>query len=113
MAEMSDDNSLKEAHIDPQVIQGCQIKFRTLTLSDFWCGQLVAFPGLAKSALEKIIPFPTTYLCEKAFSTMLDIKTKARNRLQAGLYHDMRVALAETKPEFDKLVAQKQQKKSH
>ena len=44
---------------------------------------------------------------------MLHIKTKARNRLQAGLYHDMRVALAETKLEFDKLVAQKQQQKSH
>lgn len=54
-----------------------------------------------------------TYLCEKAFSTMLQIKTTAGNRLQMGLLHDMRVALTNTRPRFEKLVAHKQQQKSH
>ncbi|XP_068232174.1 protein FAM200C-like [Palaemon carinicauda] len=105
LADMDDDDNLKEELIDLQVNQGCQTKFRTLPLSGFWCDQLVAYPGLAKAALEMIIPFPTTYLCEKAFSTMLQIKTTARNRLQIGLLHDMRVALANTKPRIEKLVA--------
>ncbi|KAG0725580.1 Protein ZBED8 [Chionoecetes opilio] len=113
LADISDADNLKEELIDLQVNQGCRTKFRTLPLSDFWCDQLVAYPGLARAALEMIIPFPTTYLCEKAFSTMLQIKTIARNRLQGGLLHDMRVALTNTKPRFQKLVTHKQQQTSH
>ncbi|KAG0715900.1 Solute carrier family 2, facilitated glucose transporter member 3 [Chionoecetes opilio] len=89
LADMSDADNLKEELIDLQVNQGCQTKFRTLPLSGFWCDQLVAYPGLARAALEMIIPFPTTYLCEKAFSAMLHIKTIAQNRLQGGLLHDI------------------------
>ncbi|XP_068228021.1 protein FAM200C-like [Palaemon carinicauda] len=103
LADMEDDDNLKEELIDLQVNMGCQTKFRTLPLSGFSCHQLV----------EIIIPFPTTYLCEKAFSTMLQIKTTAQNRLQIGLLHDMRVALANTRPQIEKLVAYKQQQKSH
>ncbi|KAG0718810.1 Protein ZBED8 [Chionoecetes opilio] len=99
LADRSDADNLKEL-IDLQVNQGCQAKFRTLPLSGFWCDQLVAYPGLARAALEMIIPFPTTYRCEKASSTMLQIKTIARNRLHGGLLHDMRVALTNTKPQF-------------
>lgn len=114
LADMDDDDDdLKEELIDLQVNQGCQTKFRILPLTGFWCDQLAAYPGLARTALEIIIPFPTTYLCEKAFSTMLQIKTTARNRLEMGLLHDMRVALPNTRPRFEKLVAHKQQQKSH
>ncbi|XP_068232064.1 protein FAM200C-like [Palaemon carinicauda] len=111
LADMEDDDNLKEELIDLQLNQGCQTKFRTVPLSGFWRDQLVAYPGLAKAALEMIIPFPTIYLCEKAFSTMLQIKRTARNRLQIRLLHDMRVALANTKPRIEKLVACKQQPK--
>ena len=105
LADMGDDGNLKEELIYLQVNQGCQTKFRTLPLAGFWCDQLIAYPGLARAALEK--------RCEKAFSTMLQIKTTARNRLQIGLIHDMRVALTNTKPRIEKLVAHKQQQKSH
>ena len=113
LADMDDIDNLKDELIDLQVNQGCQTKFRTLPLSGFWCDQLVSYPGLPRMALEMIIPFPTTYHCEKAFSTMLQIKTTARNRLQIGLLHDMRMALANTKPRIEKLVSSKQQQKSH
>ncbi|XP_068200720.1 protein FAM200C-like [Palaemon carinicauda] len=79
LADVDDDNNLKEELIDLQVNQACRTKFHTLPLSGFLCDQLVAYPGLAKAPLEMNIPFPTTYLCEKAFSTMLQIKTTARN----------------------------------
>ncbi|XP_068205215.1 protein FAM200C-like [Palaemon carinicauda] len=107
LADRDDDDNLKEEVIDLQVNQLCQTKFRTLLLSGFWCDQFVAYPGLAKAVLEMFIPFPTTYLCEKAFSTMFQIKTTARNRLQIGLLHDMRMALANKKPQIEKLVAYK------
>ncbi|XP_068209197.1 protein FAM200C-like [Palaemon carinicauda] len=108
LADMDDDDNLKEELIDLQVNQGCQIKFRIVPLSGFWCDHLVAYPGLSKAALEMIISFATTYLCEKAFSAILHIKTTARNRLQIGLLHDMRVALVNIKPRIEKLVAYKQ-----
>ena len=68
--------------IELQQSQVQQQLFRTTTLSTFWCHQIVAYPLLPEKALEIFIPFVTTYLCEKSFSTMVDnIKTKKRNRL--------------------------------
>ena len=37
LADMRDNDNLKEEHIDLQVNQGCQVKFRTLPLSDILC----------------------------------------------------------------------------
>ena len=93
---MSNADSLKEDFVDLQENQGCETKFRASSLSHFWCDQLVAYPGLARAALQMTILFPTTYLCKKAFSTMLLIKTAVRNRLHGGLLHSMSMALAKT-----------------
>ena len=82
---MSDADSLKNEFIDLQENQGCETKSRATSRSHFWCDQLVAYPGLARAALEMITPFPTTYLCKKAFSTVLLIKTTVRNRLHGGV----------------------------
>ena len=63
-------------------LQQSQVKqqlFRT-TLSTFWCYQIVAYPLLPKKAIEILIPFVTTYLCEKSFSTMVDTKTKKKEQ---------------------------------
>ncbi|XP_019202536.1 protein ZBED8-like [Oreochromis niloticus] len=91
--------------IEIQQSQVQQQLFRTTTLSTFW------YPIIAKKALDFLIPFVTTYLCEQSFSTMLDIKTKKRNRLFCE--NDMRVALAKVKPRISELVSQRQQQKSH
>ncbi|KAG0725616.1 Protein FAM200A [Chionoecetes opilio] len=114
LADMSDADNLKEELIDLQVNQGCQTKFRTVPLSGFWCDHLVAYPGLARAALEMIIHFQLL-ICVKRHSifTMFQIKTIAWNRLHCGLLHDMRVAQTNRKPRFQKLVAHKHQQKSH
>ena len=49
---------------------------------------LQEYPKLAKRALEALIPFPTTYLCEAAMSTIVNIKTMYSNRLRVA--NDMR-----------------------
>lgn len=58
-----------------------------------------------------LIPFATTYRCETGFSTLVTLKTKARNRL--NVEHDMRCALSETEPNVVKLANAKQFQPSH
>ena len=91
---MSDADGLKEEFIHLQENQRCETKFRALSLSHFWCDQLVAYPGLVRAAMKMTTPFPTIYLCEKAFSTMLLIKTTAGNRLYGDLLHSINMGLA-------------------
>ena len=90
---MSNADNLKEEFIDLQGNQGCETKFCASTLSHFWCDHLVAYPGLVKVALEMIARFPTIYLCKKAFTTVLLIKTTVQNHLHGGLLHSMSMGL--------------------
>ena len=85
--------------------------FKTTMLSSFWCHQIVTYPAIAKKALEILIPFVTTYLCEQSFSRILDIKTKKNNRLSCE--NDMRVALAKVNHRISKQVSKRQQQQSH
>ena len=63
------------------------------------------------AALKVLILFATTYHCDAGFSTMVTIKTNARNRLD--LAHNLRCALAVTKPRISQLVKKKQFQPSH
>jgi hypothetical protein len=42
------------------------------------------YPELAREGLNLLVPFATSYLhvCELTFSSMVDLKTRKRNRLQ-------------------------------
>ena len=69
------------------------------------------YPELAKRALEALILFPTTYLCEASMSALVNIKTTYRNRLR--VVNDMRNALSNINPRIDELVSKRQEQKSH
>ena len=69
------------------------------------------YPELAKRALEALISFSTTYLCEAAMSALVNIKTTYRNRLRVA--NDMRIALSNITSRIDELVAKKQEQRSH
>ena len=84
--------------IDLQSCRKSQLEFENLKLENFWCSQLLTFPRLAKKALTILIPFITTYLCEKGFSTILHIKN-ARKK-QVGHSDDMWVALSKKRTAF-------------
>ena len=62
-------------------------------------------------ALRVLVPFASTYLCEAGFSTIVNIKTKTRNRLDVE--DDMRLALTNARPRISKLDAQMQHQASH
>ena len=69
------------------------------------------FPQLAKSALNILVPFATTYLRESGFSTLVSIKSKPRNCLDRR--DDMRVAITKKEPRFKLIIGKMQQQKSH
>jgi hypothetical protein len=67
------------------------MQIQNLTLEQFWFTQLKTLPCLVKAALQNLMPFASTYLCEVGFSSLVHIKTKARNRPNVTDY--IRVAL--------------------
>lgn len=88
-----------------------KVEFQNYDLSTFWIKTGAEYPVLSNRALKMLIPFATTYRCESGFSTLVTLKTKARNRL--NVEHDLRCALSETKPNIKKLVNAKQYQPSH
>ena len=108
---LSQDNLLQEQFIDLVNDGNARRLFSEKSCSDFWIKMAQTYPDISKMALKVLIPFPTTYECESAFSALLAIKPKARNRLDA--IHDTRVALSKTEPNIAELIAQKQVNPSH
>ena len=108
---IEDRDMAKDELIELKRNQKVKMEFDSMELTTFWCHQLKVFPLLTERALNVVVPFVTTYLCETGFSTLLYIKTKARNRLNAG--EDMRLALSKTVPRFNEIIEKKQQQKSH
>ena len=88
-----------------------KVLFSTLTLPQFWCSMLSTYPLVAQIATKSILPFPSTYLCESGFSSLLTIKTKNRNRLDVG--PDLRCCLSKTEPRISLLVTKKQFQSPH
>ncbi|XP_063847651.1 SCAN domain-containing protein 3-like [Scylla paramamosain] len=88
-----------------------KMKFETESLTVFWSSVAASYPNLCDLAFRHLLPFSSTYSCEAAFSQLLHIKTKYRNRLEVK--HDLRCALSETKPRIKKLVDNLQHHPSH
>ena len=56
-------------------------------------------------AIETLLPFPSTYLCEAGFSTMTYLKGKCRNAL--NIHAPLRVALSSIELQLEKLIEKK------
>lgn len=66
---------------------------------------------MAREALNLLLPFATSYLCELTFSAMVDIKTKKRNRLQ--LEKDLIINISKIALRNDRPLRNKQAQTSH
>ena len=86
-------------------------EFHSCKLKEFWVKMQDCYPKIGIQALNILVPFFSTYLCECDFSALLTIKSKARNRLH--VQSDIRCALSTTLPDIEKLVAKKQGHPSH
>ncbi|XP_067950356.1 zinc finger BED domain-containing protein 5-like [Watersipora subatra] len=85
--------------------------FKELSIEHFWVPAQRLYPNISLAAIKMLIPFASTHLCEPAFSAMLTVKSKSRNRLEVEA--DLRCALSTTTPNIKILVSSKQTQKSH
>ncbi|XP_076069775.1 protein FAM200C-like [Oratosquilla oratoria] len=112
------DNFPKEAEdIEEQFLDlvhdsAAKAVFAEKSLNAFWATMHGSYPRVAVAALTLLVAFPSTYLCESAFSSMVEIKTKSRNRL-IDLESDLRCTISKVEPNIEALVKAKQMQKSH
>ena len=90
---------------------GARHIYDNVDLSQFWISMLKSYPTVAAKAIKILMPFPSTYLCELAFSKMLNIKTIKRNRID--VQPDLRCCISTTLPRIPKLVNEIQYQPSH
>ncbi len=57
------------------------MKFNEVSLDKFWILEKREYPVISVRALDVLLQFSTSYLCEQAFSCLTIIKSKSRNRL--------------------------------
>uniref|UniRef100_A0A3B3IMQ0 Uncharacterized protein n=1 Tax=Oryzias latipes TaxID=8090 RepID=A0A3B3IMQ0_ORYLA len=91
--------------------RGLQMKFGASTLTQFWLCVRQEHPELGQKALEQLLRFASTYLCEASFSAMILIKTKQRNRL--CLEKSLITAVASLPPRMTKILSEVQAHISH
>ncbi|XP_043944978.1 zinc finger BED domain-containing protein 5-like [Protopterus annectens] len=85
----------KEQLIDVAADSTVRLKFLEMNLVEFWIMVEKEYTLIDSKAVGILLPFSTTYLCEKAFSAMTHIKIKHRGCLQA-LENNLRVCLSTT-----------------
>lgn len=86
--------------------------FDEKSLTEFWPLMINFYPKVTKKkALRAFFPFVSTYLCESDFSTLLQIKSKQRNRLD--MENDIRCSLSNISPRIMDFVRKKQTQISH
>ena len=86
-------------------------EFHICNLEKFWVKMPRCYLRLGIHALNILVPFPSTYLCECGFSALLTIKSKAQNQLD--VQNDSLCALSTTSPDIEQLVAKKLGQPSH
>ena len=74
-------DDLQDELIDFRNESACKDMFETLSICKFWARVCVPYPRVGKKCIKVLLPFCIMYLCEAGFSTLVQIKTKARNRL--------------------------------
>ena len=74
------------------------------TIKDFWTMVAGTYPTIDEYALRFLVPFAFIYLCECAFSSLLFIKNKHKNKLDVE--PQLVVAKSKIEPRID-LIAKK------
>ncbi|CAM4642482.1 unnamed protein product [Lepidochelys olivacea] len=101
----------KEKLIETSCDYELKRSFRNLSLINFWLSLRNEDPLLAEKAAAVLLPFSTTYLCEKAFFSFAHLKTKYKNRLDTET--DPRLYLCPVVPDLQELCRVKQVHPSH
>ncbi|CAM1298524.1 Uncharacterised protein r2_g811 [Pycnogonum litorale] len=104
-------DACQDEFIELQNDSGAKDLWNDKLITEFWPLMMESYPNVAKIAIKVLMPFVSTYLCESAFSTLLHIKTKQRNKLE--VQNDLRCALSTTPPRIKLLMENSQSHPSH
>ena len=77
------------------------LRFTSQTLSEFWLGVEREYPLNGHKAVNILLPFATSYLCEMGFSTVAALKTKYRSQL--NIEQELRATISNLKPRFERM----------
>lgn len=102
---------LQEQALEIKNDSAAKYDFEKMDKSLFWVKYLKVYPNIADESLKLLLPFSSTYLCERAFSAVVAIKTKYRNKLDMA--SDLRCALSSIQPRIENLVKNMQAHPSH
>lgn len=110
----SNEFSLQEAEdfISLSSDRTLKIKFKEVGLENFWIFVQEEYPALSKKAINILLLFSTSYLCELGFSTLTNIKSTKRERL-SNLEDEMRVTLSHIRPNIEDICTTHQAQISH
>ncbi|XP_060780911.1 zinc finger BED domain-containing protein 5-like [Neoarius graeffei] len=108
-ATSSDALTVQEEEALVELNSNMDLKKKTseVSLAHFWLSVETEFPHLSKKALQVLIPFTSTYLCECGFSALTLIKNKYRSSLQVE--DDIRLFLSTVRPRIRRLCISKKQ----
>ena len=79
--------------------------FKTEPLINFWLQCHKEYPSVSEKAIQCLIPFVTTYMCETACSTLVYIKNKYQNKLDVK--SNLRIKLTSLSPNLKLLCDEK------
>ena len=83
-----------------------------MELDKFWMLAKKEYPEIAMKAVNTLLHFSTTYLCELGFSALTNIKNKKRERL-LSVEQEMHVCLSSNPPQIELLCKKRQAQVSH
>lgn len=78
-----------------------------------WVKLMESYPKLWEMVESLLISFPSTYLVEKGFSSVVQLLTKQRNKLDVCTKGDLRLHLTNIQPDIQALTAVHQAQGSH
>ena len=86
-----------------------RLRFTSQTLSEFWLGVERKYPLIRQRAVNILLPFATYYLCEMGFSTVAALNTRSKLNIE----QELRVAISNLKPRFERMCSEKGAHSSH
>ncbi|KAL4082946.1 hypothetical protein QTP88_029444 [Uroleucon formosanum] len=89
----------KELFIDLTSDSTLKTAFKTKNITNFWLDVKQEYSALSTQALQFLIPFVSTYLCENTFSHLLYTKNKYRSRL--NVENNLRLQVSNLEPDID------------
>ena len=92
--------------------RGLKLKHLSTDMTSFWLSLQEEYRIIIKKAIEVLLPFSTSYLCEAGFSAMNTMKSKTRSRLQT-LEEGPRVCLSTIQSRTRNVMRQHQAQVSH